>query len=354
MPIKPIDIRRKEFSNGLRGYNQNQVDDFLDAVADEFERTFTDNVRMRDEITNLRERLQQFEDLEGSIRSALIHAEQAANDLRESARREAEALREGARREAELTVKEAQNRAHQMLADSSARVERVQESYEALRDARQKFAADFRQLLHSYAAVMDSVDIASAKEIEASLRERLDTESIAAAREAAIHEGARHEEDADRVVAQHEDEEQEPAATAEPEVRASEYDVEATQPFAPPYSEEEAAEQQGDTSETGTSEPEDSQPEAHEPEAAEPEVEEPEVEPSSVRNEEEQATVVSESPAVEEVDREESGPVPESRSESRSDDFFDRGAPESEPSTEEKQEDSRIFRASRFLRRRGG
>ena len=36
MPIRPIDIRRKEFRNGFRGYDANQVDDFLDTVADEF------------------------------------------------------------------------------------------------------------------------------------------------------------------------------------------------------------------------------------------------------------------------------------------------------------------------------
>ena len=68
MPIRPIDVRRKEFRNGFRGYDANQVDDFLDAVADEFERTYTENSRLREEVSSLRESLQQFEELEGSIR----------------------------------------------------------------------------------------------------------------------------------------------------------------------------------------------------------------------------------------------------------------------------------------------
>src|ERR671929_58004 len=72
MPIRPIDIRRKEFKSGFRGYDANQVDDFLDAVADEFERNYTENQRMREEVSSLRDRLQQFEDLEGSIRAALV------------------------------------------------------------------------------------------------------------------------------------------------------------------------------------------------------------------------------------------------------------------------------------------
>src|ERR687898_2726418 len=108
MPIRPTDVRRKEFRNGFRGYEANQVDDFLDAVADEFERSYTENSRMREEISSLRDRLQQFEELEGSIRAALVHAEQAANDLRRTSTREAEDLRKSAARDADLTVREAQ------------------------------------------------------------------------------------------------------------------------------------------------------------------------------------------------------------------------------------------------------
>ena len=130
MPIRPIDVRRKEFKSGFRGYDANQVDDFLDAVADEFERSYTENQRMREEVSSLRDRLQQFEDLEGSIRAALVHAEQASNDLRRAATEEAEGIKQSAQREAEFTIREAQSRSHQMLADTSSRIERVQDSYD--------------------------------------------------------------------------------------------------------------------------------------------------------------------------------------------------------------------------------
>ena len=190
MPIRPIDVRRKEFKSGFRGYDANQVDDFLDAVADEYERNFTENQRMREEVSSLRDRLQQFEDLEGSIRAALVHAEQASNDLRRAASREAEGIKQSAQREAEFTIREAQSRSHQMLADSSARIERVQESYSALQEAKRSFANDFRHLLKTYTDVMENMEVASAREIEASLRERLDTESIAVVREAAAGRSA--------------------------------------------------------------------------------------------------------------------------------------------------------------------
>jgi cell division initiation protein len=333
MPIRPIDVRRKEFKNGFRGYDANQVDDFLDAIADEFERTYTENARMREEISSLRERLQQFEELEGSIRSALVHAEQSANDLRRAAATEAEDLRKSASREAELTIREAKARSHQILAESSARVERIQESYDALQEAKRSFTNDFRQLLKTYMDVMDSMEVASAKEIEASLRERLDTESIAVAHEAATHE----EEVVEPTSPMPEDAEQEPeVAEFEEELAAEGAGV--TQRMEP--------ETAGEVPPT--------EPELEELEAEEPEAVEPEVEPSTapqdpdVRAEAEEETAVAEPPPVEEPAEEVEREEPSLAEESSSETFFDR----EETSPEEGGRDSRIFRASRFLRRR--
>jgi cell division initiation protein len=382
MPIRPIDIRRKEFKNGFRGYDANQVDDFLDTVADEFERNYTENQRMREEVSSLRDRLQQFEDLEGSIRAALVHAEQASNDLRRAATQEAEDLRQSAQREADFTIREAQTRSHQMLADSSARIERVQESYEALQEAKRSFANDFRHLLKTYMDMMESMEVTSAREIEASLRERLDTESIAVVREAAAQEEAKvaeaegvaptGEEEPDREEPDQAFSEQEvvvpeeepaaftvtgsedPGATQriEPEVREDEFAAAEVSPEHPETTAEEppAEEQPTEVLRTGDEGPLAEEPETEvapsdeetateEPPAGEPEVVEPEVEPSTAQGETVQEPPVSEPEAADEVEQEE----PALAEESSSQEFFDR---------EEDRGDSRIFRASRFLRRR--
>lgn len=185
MEIRPSDVRRKSFTSVFRGYDSNEVDDYLDDVAEAYEQVHEENIRMREEISSIRGRLDQYEELENSIRSALVQAEKAAEDLRRSANREADETRTSASREAELTLREAKTRSHQILADSSSRVERVRESYEALKETRDTFASEFRRLLKGYLDVLESAELASAKEIEAALRDRLDTESIAVAREAA-------------------------------------------------------------------------------------------------------------------------------------------------------------------------
>ncbi|MGH3089592.1 MAG: DivIVA domain-containing protein [Rubrobacteraceae bacterium] len=315
MAIRPIDVRRKEFKAGFRGYDANQVDDFLDQVADEFERTYSDNQRMREEVSSLRERLQQFEELEGSIRSALVHAEQAANDLRHtaqreaddlrhSAQREAESLRASSQREAELTIQEAQTRAHQMLSDSSSRVERVQDSYEALQEAKTKFTSDFRQLLKTYMDVMEDMEISAAKDIESSLRQRLDTESIAVAREAASSDQPQLAEERSGPLHEEDDE----AAFA--------------------------------SDETQRIEPRDLPDRRRETE---------EPEPSTAEAETGSQETVASNSAAEEVDREEQEAPFARNDDSAADDFFE----DRRGDREEEEEDNRIFRASRFLRRRG-
>jgi cell division initiation protein len=376
MPIRPIDIRRKEFKSGFRGYDANQVDDFLDAVADEFERNYTENQRMREEVSSLRDRLQQFEDLEGSIRAALVHAEQASNDLRRAATSEAESMRQSAQREADFTIREAQTRSHQMLADSSQRIERVQDSYEALQEAKKGFTNDFRHLLKTYTEMMENMEVSSAREIEASLRERLDTESIAVVREAAEQE-ARPPEDSDigAPVDEPDGERTDPGLTISEDVIAEseeevivstetgEVDPEATrllemEPLTAeePVSEEElaAADVAPEQSEVQEEEPlaeeqqtevlrtEDTGPLAGETEGAP--AEEPEVEPSTAGDETQQfeEPPVSEPEAAEEVEvgQKETSLAQESSSQ----EFFDREQAE--------QGDNRVFRASRFLRRR--
>jgi cell division initiation protein len=335
---------------------------------------------MREDVSSLRDRLQQFEDLEGSIRAALVHAEQASNDLRRAATSESEDLRRSAQREADFTIREAKRRSHQMLADSSSRLERVQDSYEALQDAKKSFTNDFRHLLKTYMEMMDNMEVSSAREIEASLRDRLDTESVAVVREAAKEEEIAAQEPgfAPTAVDPDEGELTDPGLTdLEPEEPAfmtgtGEVDPDATQlietyqaaeehvpvdepvnyddPVAadvvPERSEGQETSLAADEQPTQVLRAEDmgplSEPEPQETPPEDPEVAEPEVEPSTVQNGTHTGhePPVSGSEAADEVEREE----PTLAEASGSGEFFDRERAE--------QGDSRIFRASRFLRRR--
>jgi cell division initiation protein len=184
---------------------------------------------------------------------------------------------------------------------------------------------------------MENLEVSSAREIEASLHERLDTESIADVREAAGDE-ARSAEEA-MVTA-------EAMATAGMVPEPASQDAEDTSSGLEVV---DPAEEEPEVRETGPAA--DEQPtaviraEGDEPLADELEAEDPEVvESSTAQGASDQAEAVQEAPvsepeAASEVEREE----PSLAEERSSEQFFDK---------EREGSDSRILRASRFLRRR--
>ena len=42
--ITPLDIENKEFKKGLRGYNENEVDSYLDEIKKEYENLYRENI----------------------------------------------------------------------------------------------------------------------------------------------------------------------------------------------------------------------------------------------------------------------------------------------------------------------
>ncbi len=53
MKLTPLDIRHKDFKRGMRGYVDGEVDEFLDEIADEFERLFKENIELSERCDTL-------------------------------------------------------------------------------------------------------------------------------------------------------------------------------------------------------------------------------------------------------------------------------------------------------------
>ncbi|MEW8978663.1 MAG: DivIVA domain-containing protein [Symbiobacterium sp.] len=119
MALTPVDISNKEFPVRMRGYDRDAVDDFLDQVVQEFEQLIRENTSLREQIEQLQQRLEQYKDLEQSINRTLMLAEQAAEEIKESARREAELLMSQTRAQVERMLENGQAKARQIMAENS-------------------------------------------------------------------------------------------------------------------------------------------------------------------------------------------------------------------------------------------
>lgn len=69
--LRPIDIQNKEFEKKLKGYNCDEVDDFLDVVIQDYELLCKENQTLKDKIGLLTETVERYKQMENTMRSRL-------------------------------------------------------------------------------------------------------------------------------------------------------------------------------------------------------------------------------------------------------------------------------------------
>ncbi len=147
MKLTPLDIRHKEFKRGMRGYVDGEVDEFLDEIADEFERLFKENIELSERGEALQEKLDQYRNLEETLQNTLV-----------AAQRSAEELRANAQKEAQLMLSEAELKAREMVNESYADKQAVEKQIVVLKSSEEDFRFKFRSLLEGYVKQLAEVD----------------------------------------------------------------------------------------------------------------------------------------------------------------------------------------------------
>lgn len=100
MVLTPIDVQQKTFATALRGYDLDEVDDFLDSVVvalKDYDQRLTD---AQERITMLQAEVSDRGDAEGAIARALVAAQRSADGILADAREEADRIVSDANNEA--------------------------------------------------------------------------------------------------------------------------------------------------------------------------------------------------------------------------------------------------------------
>lgn len=108
MALTPVEIRhirlKKRF---LRGYRPGTVDALLEEIAEDFEEVWRQRADLADRVEHLEGELQRHKELEGLLRTTLVSAESAAQEMREGARKEAAGIVAEAHSEARAVARRA-------------------------------------------------------------------------------------------------------------------------------------------------------------------------------------------------------------------------------------------------------
>ena len=118
MSLTPVEVRHLELRRGLFGYRRSSVEKAIDDVADSFETVWRERSQLVERVEELETEVTRHVELEGLLRSTLVSAERAAQDMKEQARREADVIVQEASAEGRRLVRDGIAEKEQLLAET--------------------------------------------------------------------------------------------------------------------------------------------------------------------------------------------------------------------------------------------
>ncbi len=158
--LTPLDVRKKkgDFRRGMRGYDPEEVNAFLDLVVDRLEELVRENVSLKSQAADLHERVQALGSRERAVNEALVTAQELRAEIKEEAKRQADQLRKEAESDAAMRLQEAEAEIRKMRTQAESdiekaakvaekRMEELTASLQELNRVRARFLNTFRALL---------------------------------------------------------------------------------------------------------------------------------------------------------------------------------------------------------------
>ncbi|MBO1088098.1 DivIVA domain-containing protein [Enterococcus hirae] len=125
MALTPLDIQNKTFPTKMRGYNQDEVDDFLDLVVRDYEEITQRNRELEKAVKHSEEKLEYFNELKDALNQSIIVAQDTADKVKTSASKESEVIVTSAQNKADELVATAEKRAHQLTTDAEEKARQI-------------------------------------------------------------------------------------------------------------------------------------------------------------------------------------------------------------------------------------
>ncbi len=147
MKLTPMDVKNKEFKKVLRGYSTEEVEEFMDEIADNYEELFKENSRLKDSLSRMKEKIEHYEKLEDTIQNTLLLAQDAADQAKTSSEQQAD-----------LIMKNANEAAQKILDKAHGEVIGINDEYEKVKAEFIKFRAKFRGFMNTQLQTFDELE----------------------------------------------------------------------------------------------------------------------------------------------------------------------------------------------------
>lgn len=147
MKLTPMDISNKEFKKGFRGYDVEEVDEFMNEIIDNYEEIYKENSKLKESLSRVNEKLEHYIKIENTIQNTLLLAQNAAEQAREASQKEAEVI-----------LKDANESAKRILDKAHNDVVSINDEYEKVKQEFIKFRAKFRNFMNAQTETFDELE----------------------------------------------------------------------------------------------------------------------------------------------------------------------------------------------------
>jgi len=155
VPLTPLDIHNKEFSKGFRGYDEDEVNEFLDQVIKDYEALIRQNKDLEEKVAQINEKLGHFSNIEESLSKSLVVAQETAEEVKSNAKKEAQ-----------LIVKESEKNADRIINEALIKSRSIALEIEELKKRASIYRTRFRTLLQAQLEMLDNKSWDELEELE--------------------------------------------------------------------------------------------------------------------------------------------------------------------------------------------
>nr|WP_272506081.1 DivIVA domain-containing protein [Natronobacillus azotifigens] len=145
--MTPLDIHNKEFTRGLRGYDQDEVNEFLDQVIKDYEIVIREKKELKRQVDDMKERLGHFSNIEETLNKSILIAQTTAEEVKGNATKESK-----------LIIREAEKNADRIINEALEKSRRIEIEVEELKKQGKVFRTRLKMLVEAQLELANSDD----------------------------------------------------------------------------------------------------------------------------------------------------------------------------------------------------
>jgi len=143
--ISPHDILNQEFNTKVKGFDKDEVKNFLLLVSESIEHEISEKESLKKELEQLKNSLIKYESREDVLRDTLISAQKFSKEIKNSAEREAQ-----------LVLKEAEMKSEEIISLARERQKDLNAEIKNLKFKRKEIEGDLLNMLSSLKELIES------------------------------------------------------------------------------------------------------------------------------------------------------------------------------------------------------